>query len=683
MKRKLITPVLLVLGLTACNTGQETRLPDGVGINTSFMDTTVRPADDFFLYVNGGWIDKTEMPADQGRWGSFSELAEMTRNNVLAALKEAAMDNKYAEGSDQKKAADFFDVGMDSVQAENLRFKPIEPFLNQINSIKDKSSLQSYLAEQQKVGGGAFFGVFVNTDLKKSDEEALYVNAGGIGLPERDYYTKTDEKSVETRTKYVEHIAKMFELANLDNGNGPKLAQSILKLETALANGMMTKEERRNPENRYNKRAVKDLSRMVSSIDWPAYFTALDVKVDSVIVSDVGYLSALDKVLSGTSAEDIKTYLRWRLLDRAADLLHYEVVKEDFEFNTKYLRGIDAMRPRWKRVLDLTNGTLGEAIGKLYVDKNFPPEAKQKALELVENIKQALTERINKLEWMSDSTKAKALQKLSTFAVKIGYPDEWRDYSKLKVDKNPETSSLAGNVMNGRRFNFERQIEKLGKPVDRKEWRMTPQTVNAYYNPPLNEIVFPAAILQPPFYDYRADDALNYGGIGAVIGHEISHGFDDQGSKFDDVGNLRNWWSAEDLAKFQEKGKAYAGQFDQYEPLPGVFVQGQYTLGENIGDLGGVALAYDGLQRQLKEHGRPGLIDGFTPEQRFFISWATIWRTKYRDESLRTQVQTDPHAPAMYRANGPLSNMEQFYEAFGVKEGDKMYRPDSVRVKIW
>ena len=341
------------------------------------------------------------------------------------------------------------------------------------------------------------------------------------------------------------------------------------------------------------------------------------------------------------------------------------------------------MRPRWKRVLDVTDGYLGEAIGKLYVDENFPPEAKQKALDMVENIKLAFADRLKTLDWMSDSTKEMALKKLSTFTVKIGYPDKWKDYSKLKVDKTPERASYFANAVNATRFQVEELIEKLDKPVDKTEWEMTPQTVNAYYNPLFNEIVFPAGILQPPFYNYKADEAVNYGGIGAVIGHEISHGFDDQGSQFDADGNLKNWWAEKDLTLFQQKGDAYAAQFDQYEPLPDVFVQGKFTLGENIGDLGGIVMAFEGLQRFYKHNEKPGLIDGLTPEQRFFISWGTIWRTKFKDEFLRTQVQTDPHAPAMYRANAPLSNFEPFYEAFNVKEGDKMFRPDSARVSIW
>jgi putative endopeptidase len=573
---------------------------------------------------------------------------------------------------------------MDSLHAEKIGLQAIQPYLEKIGQISNRVDLQKYLAEQQKVSGGAFFGVFVNTDLKKSDETALYINAGGLGLPERDYYIKTDDKSKETREKYIAHVVRMLTLTGVEESRAKSQASAIMAIETDLAKGTMTKEERRNPDKRYNKRAITQLSQLVPSLHWPAYLSDLGVHgIDSVIVSDLGFMSALESILSQKKQDDIKAYLHWRLIDRTAAMLNYEIVRADFEFNTKYLRGVDQLRPRWKRVLDATNAALGEAIGKLYVEKHFPSEAKQKALQMVENIKLAFADRIKNLDWMSDSTKEKALKKLATFNVKIGYPEGWRDYSNLVIEKNPEKASIAGNVMSGNMFNFNYQLAKLGRPVDRKEWRMTPQTVNAYYNPPLNEIVFPAAILQPPFYDYRADEAVNYGGIGAVIGHEISHGFDDQGSKFDANGNLKNWWTEDDLEKFQEKGKAYAEQFNKYEPLQGVFVQGQFTLGENIGDLGGVTVAFDGLQRHLRENGNPGSIDGFTPEQRFFISWATIWRTKYKDESLRTQIQTDPHSPGMYRANGPLTNLESFYQAFNVKEGNGLYRPEPERVKIW
>ena len=520
-------------------------------------------------------------------------------------------------------------------------------------------------------------------DLKNSNEMAAYVTSGGIGLPERDYYLKVDDKSKEVRKKYLEHVSNLFVLYGATEAEAKKSADVVLDLETRLAKNMLSKEDSRNPYNLYFPKNIAGLKEVARSIDWLDYLKTLGLKVDSVIVMEPAFLKEVDRILQDTQIENIKTYLRAGLLRTAAPYLNNAFVSESFNFNQKYLTGVEQMRPRWKRVLATTNNLIGEAIGQLYVDETFPPEAKEKAMEMVENIKLAFADRIKQLDWMSDSTKEMALRKLGTFRVKIGYPEKWIDYSSLEVSKDPEKASYFSNVINANIFESKRQLEKVGKPVDREEWHMTPQTVNAYYNPLGNEIVFPAAILQPPFYDYRADEAVNYGGIGAVIGHEISHGFDDQGAKFDAAGNLKNWFTEKDLTSFEERGKELAKQFDSYEALPGVFVQGKFTLGENIGDLGGITAAYEGLQRFYKENGKPGPIDGFTPEQRFFISWATIWRIEYRDEALRTQVLTDPHSPGMFRANGPLTNFPPFYEAFNVKEGDKMFRPDSTRVKIW
>ncbi|AYB33662.1 M13 family metallopeptidase [Chryseolinea soli] len=686
--KKLAHVVLAGVALAAvsCSTkkAEEDKLPEGVGINLSYVDTTVRPQDDFFKYVNGGWIAKTNIPADQGRWGSFNELREYNNDVVLKVLKKAAENTQlYPEGTDQRKASDFYSIGMDSTLAERVGITPIKPILAQIEAIKSKNDIQAYLVEDVLTGGGAFFGLGILPDLKNSKKMGAYLGSGGIGLPERDYYLKDDAKSKETREKYKEYLTKLFTLALVSDTKAKADAATVLRLETDLAKATLSKEDSRNPVKQYNPRTVAELTKLTPSINWKAYFHGLNVHEDTIIVTEPEFMKAYEKIVNTYKIDDIKTYLKAALLRGSSPFLNHDFVDASFEFNTKYLRGTDKMRPRWKRVLDVTDSYLGEAMGKLYVDEAFPPEAKKKALEMVENIKLAFADRINSLDWMSDSTKKSALHKLSTFTVKIGYPDKWHDYSKLTIEKAPEKASYFGNALAASRFQVIEQIEKLGKPVDKTEWQMTPQTVNAYYNPLFNEIVFPAGILQPPFYDYRADEAVNYGGIGSVIGHEISHGFDDQGSQFDADGNLKNWWQSVDLDKFQGKGKAYAKQFDKYEPLPGVFVQGQFTLGENIGDLGGLAVAYEGLQRFYKDHKKPGPIDGLTPEQRFFMSWGTIWRTKYRDEALRTQVLTDPHSPGMYRANGPLSNFEPFYKAYDVKEGDKMFRPDSARVKIW
>ena len=679
----LIAALLVTAVFWSCSDRKDTRLPEGVGLKLSNMDTTVKPSEDFFRFANGGWIEKTEIPADMGAYGSFHELREENQKVLLEILRKAGEDERYKEGSDQRKAADFYTVGMDSLLAERAGASVLKPYLEEIAAISDKNDIQEYLEKDVLRGGSAFFNVGVSPDLKNSNEVVAYLTVGGIGLPERDYYLKTDEKSKEIRQKYVEHLSNLFVLAGAEKGDAMRRAKVVLDIETRLAKNMLSKEDRRDPYNVYFPKSISELKGLAPSFDWRDYFDALELKVDTVIVTQPAFLKEVDKIVKNTKMDDIKAYLRAGLLRTAAPYLNNAFVAESFNFNQKYLTGVEQMRPRWKRVLATTNNLIGEAIGQLYVEETFPPEAKEKAMAMVENIKLAFADRIKQLDWMSDSTKEMALKKLGTFRVKIGYPEKWIDYSSLEVSKDPEKASYFGNVINANIFESKRELAKVGKPVDREEWHMTPQTVNAYYNALGNEIVFPAAILQPPFYDYRADEAVNYGGIGAVIGHEISHGFDDKGSKFDAQGNLQNWFTKKDLASFEERGNELAKQFDTYEPLPGVFVQGKFTLGENIGDLGGITAAYEGLQRFYRENGKPGLIDGFTPEQRFFLSWATIWRIKYRDEALRTQVLTDPHSPGMFRANGPLTNFPPFYEAFNVQEGDKMFRPDSARVKIW
>ncbi len=676
--------IFLLTFFFACSTETKNQEePVASGLEIANMDSTVRPQDDFFRFVNGNWLKRTAIPSDRGAWGSFNELSEFNNNAVLSVLKKAGENPKYTEGTDQRKASDFFSIGMDSSLAESAGLNPLNPTLKKIEAINNKTDLQNYLIEQELEGGGAFFGFQVFPDLKNSKKMAAYLGSGGIGLPERDYYIKTDPKSKETREKYKDHVARMLGLIGLDVTSAKKSAERILALESQLAKATLTKEESRDPVKQYNKKSLSDLSALTPSIIWTSYFNALGVKEDSIIVTEPVFMKEVEKIITSYGWNDIKIYLKWTALRGSAPFLNHAVVRESFDFNTKYMLGVDQMRPRWKRVLNTTNAFLGEAIGKLYVDENFPPEAKQKAIEMVENIKLAFAERIKNVDWMSDSTKKASLKKLSTFTVKIAYPDEWKNYAGLIVEKAPEKASYYQNAVNASTFVVRQNIAKLGKPVNTKEWEMTPQTVNAYYNPLFNEIVFPAGILQPPFYNYKADEAVNYGGIGAVIGHEISHGFDDQGSQFDAEGNLKNWWQEDDLKKFKEKGKALADQFNRYEPLSGVFVQGQFTLGENIGDLGGLNVAYDGLQHFYREHKKPGLIDGYTPEQRFYLSWATVWRIKYKDETLRTQVNTDPHSPGMFRANGPVSNIKEFYDAFGVKPGDKMFRDEKDRVKIW
>jgi putative endopeptidase len=675
----------LALGvlITACSTKQEN--DEAVqAIAFENMDSTYSPADDFFMFVNGKWVEKTAIPDDQGRWGSFNELRETNNEVVLNVLEKAAESGKYEEGSDQQKAADFYAIGMDSLLAEKVGIEPLMPHFEKIRSIESKESLQSYLQEQQQSGGGAFFSFSVFADLMNSSMNTAYLGQGGLGLPDKDYYFPEEERMVEIREKYVDHIARMMQFIGYTAEEAAQAAEKIMALETDLAAGSMNRREQRNIPALYNKFAVTDLPELSSSIDWPAYFESFEItNIDTIIVMQPKYFEAFEGVLASYSIDEWQKYLEWRLIDETANYLNHDIVAANFDFFGKELNGLEQMRSRWKRVLGTTNGFLGEAIGKLYVDEVFPPEAKEKAKEMVDFIILAYEDRINNLEWMSDSTKKMALKKLDAFTVKIGYPDKWKEYSGMEVSADPATASYIDNVIDASHYTYMKQVRKYGEEVDKQEWGMSPQTVNAYYNPLNNEIVFPAAILQPPFYNYKADAAVNFGGIGAVIGHEISHGFDDQGSRFDAEGNMVNWWKPEDKQQFDERSALLVKQFASYEPLEGVYVDGQLTLGENIGDLGGVNAALSGLQKYYGKYGRPEDIDGLTPEQRFFISWATIWRIKYRDEALRTQIKTDPHSPGMYRANGPLRNIPEFYAAFNVTENNEMFQPDSLRVVIW
>jgi len=665
----------------SCQNSTQPTIP---GINLELMDTTTLASADFFKFVNGTWLENTKIPADRSRWGSFDELRKESSENVLSVLQKAIDENTYKAGTDQYKAVTFYQTAMDTVHNNEVGFTPIKKYLDEIALIENVEDLQSYNERTLPYGSRAFFDFAIFPDLKKSTINAPYLSPGSLGLPERDYYTNDDEESVELRNKYVQHIIRMYRHLGVEGNIAAKKAERILAIETKLAAEMMTKEMSRNPLNLYNKTSLPDLQEQVPQINWNKFFKNTGIgELDSIIVLDSKYTGKLSQALEEATKEDIVDYLTWNELNNVANFLSQEIEADDFEFYGKELRGTEQMRPRWERVLDVANGSLGEAIGKLYVDEFFPPEAKTKASQMVDNILTAFKDRIQNLEWMTDETKERAQEKLASFTVKIGYPDKWKDYSDLDIKSKSEGGSYISNIMAVTKWNFEDQLTKLGKEVDKTEWGMSPQTVNAYYNPLNNEIVFPAAILQPPFYNYQADEAVNYGGIGGVIGHEISHGFDDQGSRFDANGNMVNWWSEMDRKQFEERNQILIDQFDAYEPLPGVFVNGRFTLGENIGDIGGISVALDGLKSHLKENGRPDLIDGYTPEQRFFISWGTIWRTKMRDEEIKTRIKTDPHAPGMYRAKGPISNMPEFYEAFDVKEGDDMWRPDSLRVKIW
>ncbi len=683
MKRNTIAKVAM-LALVTLSTAPLNAQEKKPGIDLSLMDKSVRPNDDFFNFVNGTWVKNTEIPADRTRWGSFDELRQKTDVDALNILEEAAKNPAYKSNTDQGKAINLYRTIMDTVARNKAGIKPLKPYLDKINKVKSVADLQKLMLEMASRGGIGFFGVGVGTDAKNSNRNVVNVGPGSLGLPDRDYYVSDDADSKEKRQKYVAHVARMLAFLGEKPQVAQKNAENILALEIAMSKPRLDRVERRDRRKTYNPMTVADLQKLTPAIQWESYITGLGLpKVDTVIVSQPRYMEALQKIFTENKLEDWKAYMRWTLLNDAAGKLSTELETANWEFYSKTLSGAIKQRPRKERALQVINGATGEALGKLYVEKMFPAEAKTKAANMIKNVIKAYEIRINNLTWMSPQTKLSAIEKLNKMTVKIGYPDKWKDYSALAIQSPEEGGTYFDNAMNIANWSFKRNIDKMGKPVDKTEWGMSPQTVNAYFNPSNNEIVFPAAILQPPFYDYKADEAVNYGGIGAVIGHEISHGFDDSGSRYNADGNLVNWWTEEDLKQFTALGTALADQYSALEPLPGIKVDGKFTLGENIGDLGGINAAYDGLQLYLKENGNPGLIDGFTPEQRLFISWATIWRSKMRDEAIKNQVKTDPHSPGMYRAYVPLLNLDTFHQAFGIKPGDGMYLAPEKRVKIW
>jgi putative endopeptidase len=673
--------------LTACTSPaeQENQVEEKHhGLELAFMDTSVRPQDDFNQFVNGLWLENVEIPGDQGRWSSFNELIEANNDIVLAVLNSAAESKEYAADSDQMKAANFYAVGMDSLLAEEMKFSPLDGVFEKINAIENIADLQEYIAYQSTIGGNAFMNFYVSPSLANSTINAAYVSQSGLGLPNTDYYLNEDEKSVDIQNKYIDHIAKMFVLLGDNEDDASAKANAIFGLEYELAKISMSATELRNIEAQNNPMAMADIYTLSPAIDWTKYLADLGVSdVDTMYIDQPEFIAGISTILTDSDVQLWKNYLTWNIVNNYASLLHHEVVATDFNFYGNVLRGTKENRPRWKRVLSTSNGALGEAIGKLYVDAVFPPEAKTTALEMANNVLKAMENRINNVDWMTAETKVKAVAKCQSVTVKIGYPDKWKDYSTLEVKRNTDNASYAGNFMAASAWGHHKEMEKLHKPVDKSEWGITPQTVNAYYNPMANEMVFPAAILQPPFFDFEADPAVNYGGIGCVIGHEVSHGFDDMGAQFDKDGNFKNWWTDEDLAAFTERGQNLVTQFNSYEPLDSLFINGQLTLGENIGDLGGVNAAFDGLQLYLSSHEVPEFIDGYTQDERFFMSWATIWRTKFRDEELRNRILTDPHSPGNYRAFAPLRNINAFYTTFNVVEGDGMYLPEEERVSIW
>lgn len=654
------------------------------GINVSYMKKDISPKENFFQYVNGTWLDKTEIPSDRTTWGSFNELVKKTDKDAMEILKSASKNPKYKSNTDQGKAVNLFATVLDTVGRNKRGIEPLKPFLKKIDAIKNVADLQKYLVEMEPQGGNDFFKIYIGADEKNSSKNSVTLAVSRLGLSDKDYYTAVDKDSKEKLAKYELHVARMMQFIGQSAEKAKQSASEIVALEKALSTPRLDRVESRDSRLQYNPMTVADLQKLTPAIKWDAYFTGLGLaKLDTVVVSETRYMKALQNVYTENKVSQWKEYLKWTLLNRSTSHLTTDIEAANFDFYSKTLRGALKQLPREEIALQIVNRSIGEALGKLYVEKVFPAEAKAKATDMIHNIILAYQNRINNLSWMSDATKLKAIEKLNKITIKVGYPDKWKDYSALEIKSVADGGSYFENSRNLAKWNFNKGLEKLKKPVDKSEWGMSPQTVNAYYNPSYNEIVFPAAILQPPFYNYQADEAVNYGGIGAVIGHEISHGFDDSGARYNADGNLVDWWTAEDLKQFTQLGTALADQYSALEPLPGIHVDGKFTLGENIGDLGGINAAYDGLQLYLKKNGNPGLIDGFTPEQRFFISWATVWRTKSRDEAIKNQVKTDPHSPGMYRAYVPIQNVDAFYDAFEIKKGDKMYVDPEKRVKIW
>ena len=651
------------------------------GINISLLDSTVRPQDNFYNYVNGKWMTNTKIPDDKIRWGSAYEVRKKTDEDVLSLLKKASK-TKLDESSDEAKAVMFFKLINDTVKRNTEGIDPLKPYLKKIDEISSLEGIQNYLIHTEPLGGGGILGFYVSSDAKDSNTNVPHMNPGALGI-ERDYYLKDDDDSKKVMEQYEAHVARMFDFLGLEKTT--ELAATVVAMETQMAAARMDKVEYRDPAKRYNPTSIESLQLLIPAINWTSYFNGIGAEGldQDVIITDLGYFKSLNKLLKNNSVQDWKTYLKWSLVDRFASRLTTQMDKANWDFYYKTLRGAKKQEPLEKIALRIVNGSLGQPLGKLYVAEKFPPQAKEKMKELVSNLIEAYEARINNLEWMDATTKSKAIEKLKKTTVKVGYPDQWEDYQKLSLKDLEGGVTYLGAILNISRFYFMEDLEDLKKPVDKTRWFMSPQTVNAYYNPTYNEIVFPAAILQPPFFDFNADAAINYGAIGGIIGHEISHGFDDSGADYDAEGNLVNWWSDEDLTEFNNLGEKLADQYSTLEVLPDVFINGKFTLGENIGDLGGINASFDALKLHFKKHGKPNPIDGFSAEERFFLSWGTVWRTKTREQALKNQVRTDPHSPAIQRAMQPLKNMDAFYNTFNVKEGDSMYLKPEERVLIW
>ncbi|HEY6231145.1 MAG TPA: M13 family metallopeptidase [Pyrinomonadaceae bacterium] len=644
------------------------------------LDKNAQACTDFYQYATGGWLQRNPIPAAFPTWGVDSVLAEHNRDLLREILEAAAKNTNAVKGSSEQKVGDFYASCMNEEKIEADDISPLAAELARIDKIHDQRTLQAEIAHLHAAGINALFRVNSTQDAKNSAEVIAEIWQGGLGLPEGEYYFKTDDKSKEIRDAYVKHVAKMFELMGDDSAKAASEAQSVMSFETKLAEAWMSRVDRRDPQKTYNRRTLAQLRTFAPNFDWAGYFKNVGISQSGdVNLGQPKFVERINSQLSAVPLSDWKTYLRWRLINGTAAALSKKFVEEDFNFKGRVLTGTTEILPRWKRCVAAADNEMGEALGEVYVKKAFPPAAKQRALEMVGNLIAALRSDISTLSWMSEPTRKQAITKLEAFIRKIGYPDKWRDYSALQIDRG----AYVANVMRADSFETRRDLRKIGQPVDKTEWGMTPPTVNAYYNPAINEIVFPAGIMQPPFFSVSFDDAINYGAMGSVIGHEMTHGFDDQGRQYDASGNLANWWTDADMAKFKERAECVIKQFDAFEVEKGLFENGKLVVGESIADLGGLVVAYAAFQKSMEGKPRPANIDGFTPEQRFFLGYAFSWATNVRPEFARLMVQTNPHPLPKFRVNGPLANFPAFAQAFQCKSGDAMVRDDNARCQIW
>ena len=671
---------LLIIGCQAKKEQKTEAKPVVKALDRANMDETVKPGDDFYRYANGTWMDKNPIPDEYARWTAFDELRENNRKMLKKLVDNILAMADAAPGSNEQKIRDLFRSGMDMDKRTAQGLKPLKSWLDKIDGLEKSADIVPIVAWLNTWGIRPLFYVYGAPDEKNSEMVIAQISQGGLGLPDRDYYLKAGERYAGMRKAYVDHIAGMFQLMGEDAGAARVRAETVMAFETRLAEHSMTRLERRDPHKTYHKMSLAQLADLSPAFDWPAFCSGIGLpEPGDINVAQPEFVKELGAMMADVPLDDWKAYLRWNLINSNANYLTPELEKKDFDFYGGFLSGRKAMEADWKRILSVVSGNMGEALGQIYVQAYFPPEAKTRMLELVSNLKAALGERINNLAWMSSETKAKAGEKLAAMTVKIGYPDKWRSYAGLDISGG----SFLENVMRARNFEFEYRLNKINKPVDRQEWHMFPQTVNAYYNPSNNEIVFPAAILQFPFFNMDADDAVNYGGIGVVIGHEMTHGFDDQGRQYDQNGNLEDWWTQKDSEEFNRRSAVLADQYDQFGVGDGEHVDGKLTLGENIADLGGVLIAHQAYLNSLKGKGAPAPIDGFTAEQRFFLGFAQIWRGNIRQKELLRRVKEDVHSPAEFRVNGPLPNVQAFYDAFGVKPGEGLYMAPDKRAVIW